>query len=263
LSVRADLFFYDPSAPLRFSVENDGIVQGVTVAEVHYDDGTGGEVEALAVGSLSSTSGGRGVVIAHGGFEGGKHLFLEQAVELSRLGFTVLVADTIFPRSGNAAAVESAVRTAVVTHRRSFDVLESVYEVGWLGFFGHSRGGTEGAILSAVEPRLQALVIGGIGSASRERRSAGREHAEMAPYFDAIFSFDTAEYLSVTSTRRLLVQHGRLDAEVTLEEARAMFVAASEPKTWREYDCGHCVDGYPAAREDRIAFFQGKKRALP
>jgi hypothetical protein len=43
---------------------------------------------------------------------------------------------------------------------------------------------------------------------------------------------------------------------VLVAEARAMFDAAAEPKIWREYECGHGVDGFPAARAVRIGFFQ-------
>jgi hypothetical protein len=254
--VRSDLFRYDRSAQLRFSVNDERAEDGATVTDVRYDDGEAGEVDAVVVRPRNLT-GKRlpGVILAHGGFDGGKHLFIEQALELSQSGFTVLLADTTFPRKGDAAAVESAVRTGVLTHRRGLDVLKSVYKVGSLAFFGHSRGGSEGAILSAVEPRLEAIVIGGMGSPSQDRRSRGHEEVEMGPYFDAVFRFDAALYLSVSGARRLLVQHGRHDAEVTLAEARAMFEAASEPKLWREYECGHGVDGHPAARTDRLAFF--------
>jgi dipeptidyl aminopeptidase/acylaminoacyl peptidase len=252
LPLRSDLFLYDRNVPLRFSVEGEH----TSVADVRYDNGEGGAVNALVVRPPDLTGNRSGVIVAHGGFEGGKHLFLEQAIELSQSGFTVLVADTAFPRDGDAAGVEAAVRSGVLTHRRGLDVLESVYDAGRLGFFGHSRGGLEGAILAAVEPRLRAVAIGGMGSPSQERRKRGHEEVEMRSYFDALFSFDAALYLRASEGRRLLVQHGRDDAEVTLAEARAMFETAGEPKIWREYDCGHGVDGHPAARTDRIAFFR-------
>lgn len=189
------------------------------------------------------------------------HLFLDQAVELNTHGFLVLVADTTFPRTGGTAAVESAVRAGVLTHRRSADVLEEVYGASSFGFFGHSKGGSDGAILSATEPRFEAIVIGGMGSASPERIREARQNLELAPYFDTIFSFDAAIYLRVPGCRHLLVQHGRSDAEVSLSEAQAMFEAASEPKKWLQYDCGHGVDRYAPARQDRIDFFTSVLRA--
>jgi dienelactone hydrolase len=254
VTVRLDLFAYDDvSASLRFAVSAREERDGLVVEELRYDDGAGGAAQALVVRPLERDAA-AGVVIAHGGFEGGKHLFLDQAVELAAEGFVALAADTVFPRSGSAAAVEAAVRASVLTHRRSLDVLEASYRVVRLGFFGHSRGGKEGAIVAAVEPRLDAVVVAGMGSAAPERRRAAATEAERE-YLDAVFSFDTAAYLAVPGRRRLLVQHGRRDDRVLLGEARAMFDAARPPKLWREYDCGHDVSSDPAARRDRIAFF--------
>ncbi len=261
--VRNDLFQYQWSSPLRFSVRGEEVRGEVTVAEVHYDDGSGGTVNACVVRPVRERAVRLpGVILAHGGFEGGKHLLLDQAAELSAQSFFVLVADTTFPRAGDTAAVESAVRASVLTHRRSTDVLAPVYGASPVGFFGHShsKGGSEGAILSAIEPRLEAIAIGGMGSASPERIQAERQNPELASYFDATFSFNAAIYLSVPGRRRLLIQHGRSDAEVSLAEARTMFEAAAEPKTWLDYECGHGVDGYAPARHDRIDFFTRELR---
>jgi hypothetical protein len=262
--VRDDLFGYRPLSRRSFCLGGEETRGESTVAEARYDDSLGGVVDALVVSPRDAGAERLpGVILAHGGFEGGKLLFLEQAVELSSHGFLVLVADTTFPRSGDAEAVESAVRAGVVTHRRSVDVLEGAYGASSVGFFGHSKGGSEGAILSAIEPRLAAIAIGGVGSASAERREAAREDAGRAAYFDAIFSFDAAIYLSVPGRRRLLVQHGRGDTEMSLTEAQAMFQAAAEPKSWLDYECGHGVDGHAPARRDRITFFDRELRRKP
>ena len=258
-TVRTDLFGYDSAAALRFAITRTQRHNDVLVAVVRYDNGTGATVDAYVATPRSRVDEPLpGVVLAHGGFEPGKHLFLDQAVELSAAGFAVLAADTTFPRSGNAAAVEAAIRSGVVIHRRSLDVLQEHYGSSRLGLFGHSKGGSEGAVLSAVEPRLNAIVIGGMGSASPERKEVAYMYtiASTRQYFEAIYSFDAGLYLSVPGQRRLLVQHGISDNAVTLAESRAMFDAASDPKAWREYDCGHGIDSHQDARSDRIAFFR-------
>ena len=257
-AVRTDLFRYDASSPLRFAIIEQEPRGEVVLARVRYDNGVGGLISALAVRPARASKMRRpaGVLLAHGGFEGGKHLFLDQALELGARGFVALVADTTFPRSGDAQVVESARRAAVLTHRRSLDVLNTVYDVSRAGFFGHSRGGFEGAILSAVEPRLDAIVLAAIGSPSRERRDAARRDARLAEYFEALFSVDTATYVAAPGKRRLFVQHGRDDTTVSVAEGWAMFQAAAEPKRWKEYECGHEVDGFPPARRDRISFFE-------
>jgi hypothetical protein len=42
-----------------------------------------------------------------------------------------------------------------------------------------------------------------------------------------------------------------------------MYEAAAPPKTWREYDCGHDVDGFGAACRDRVTFFAEAARRAP
>jgi dipeptidyl aminopeptidase/acylaminoacyl peptidase len=253
---QAELFHYARSSPLRFAVTGENACGELVVADVAYDDGSGGLVSALVVRPRKARDRPRpGIVVAHGGFEAGKHLFLTQAAELSAAGFVVLVADVAFPRSGDRTVVEAAFRGNVVSHRRALDVLENELDAVPAGFFGHSRGGLEGAILAVVEPRLNAFAIAGIGSPSHQRRETASQDAQLAKYLDAVMSFDPARYLAVRGPRRLLVQHGRSDDVVTIAEARAMYEAAAPPKTWREYDCGHDVDGFGAARRDRVAFF--------
>jgi hypothetical protein len=83
-AVRTDLFRYDASSPLRFAVIEQEPQGEAMLARVRYDNGVGGLVSALAVRPTraSKRRGAAGVLLAHGGFEAGKHLFLDQALEL-------------------------------------------------------------------------------------------------------------------------------------------------------------------------------------
>lgn len=256
LPQHSDLFVAPAAAsPVLHVHREERVSSGATISEVSYDAFDGGRIDALIGQPAMDVRGPRGVVIAHGGFEGGKHLFRDQLLTMASAGFVTLAADTTFPRSGDRAAVEGAVRGRILTHLRSLDVLESSFGVRSFGFFGHSGGASGGAILTAIEPRLKAVTLAGMGSASAERRAEAASHTSAAEYFDAIFSFDAALYVAVAAPRHLLVQHGRHDTAVTLAEARAMFDAAAPPKTWREYDCGHDVATYAAALADRMSFF--------
>jgi dienelactone hydrolase len=179
---------------LRFAVTDEKACGELVVAHVAYDDGSGGLASALVVRPREARDRPRpGVVLAHGGFEAGKHLFHTQAAELSAAGFVVLVADIAFPRTGDRTVVEAAFRRNVLSHRRALDVLEAELDAVPSGFFGHSRGGLEGAVLAVVEPRLNAFAIAGIGSPSRERREAASQDAGRAEYLDAVMSFDPRE----------------------------------------------------------------------
>lgn len=242
-------FDYDAAQPLRASVVAPERREGVEVTELRYDDGAGGLVEAYVVGGAAV-----GVVVAHGGAGPGKHIFLPEALELARRGFVCLLADTSFPTDGTTAERVEATRARVLTQRRGLDVLAAHYGATRLGFYGHSAGGMQGAVLSAVEPRLEAIVVAGAsGGAVRWALDQGVTKGEE---LDAFHHLDPEHYVAVPGRRRLLFQHGHRDSVVPLAEARRLHAAAAEPKEWRDYDCDHGVDSHPPARADRLAFLE-------
>lgn len=251
----APLFEYDRSAPLELITLRHEQREGVEISEVRYANGTGGEAAALLV-VPEGVAGGQlpGVVYAHGGSAAGKHVLLGEAVELGRRGIAVLLPDAVFPPFGEAVSDERAIVTAIIAKRRGLDVLVSVCHTTRLGYFGHSAGGTQGAILSAVEPRLDGIVIAGTGSGLTGW--AMQQGLSDRGYLDALNRFDPVNFVHVAGRRRILLQHGRHDESVTRGAAEALYRAAAEPKFWTEYDCGHGVDGHAPAREDRFAFFE-------
>lgn len=195
-----------------------------------------------------------GIAYAHGGRQPGKHLLLGQGVELALAGFTVVLADVSVPGpSDDAEAEEQAVATALAVHRRSLDALEARGATRF-GFFGHSFGGTQAALLATDEPRLEAVVIASTGSGLVEwLRDRGSKDEEYLARMDRL---DPVHFVGAARRSRLLFQHGRRDEVIPLAAGRALFDAAAEPKEWREYDCGHGVDGHLPALADRIAFFR-------
>lgn len=149
-------------------------------------------------------------------------------------------------------ADECAVRSVVLTQRRGLDVLTRL-GARRLGFYGHSAGATQGAILSGVDLRLDVVVLSatGTGIARWMRGLADFDDA----YLDALDRFDPRHFVPRPGRRRLLVQHGRFDPIIPADAARAMFDLAADPKQWKEYDCDHGVDAHALARSDRTAFF--------
>lgn len=243
-------FFDSGSAPLRTFVLARDRSDGIEVTELRYDNGAGGLAEAYVVGAAASA----GVVVAHGGAGPGRHLFLPEALELARRGFVCLLADTTFPSDGTTAERVEATRVRVLTQRRGLDVLAAEYGATRLGFYGHSAGGMQGAVLSAVEPRLEAIVIAGArgGSVRWALEQGVTDESELA----AFNRIDPEHYVAVPGRRRLLFQHGRRDTVIPLAEARRLHDAAAEPKEWRDYDCDHGVDAHLPARADRLAFLE-------
>ena len=245
-----DFFAYDASTPLRLSLVEREEREGTPVTEIRFDNGAGGDAEAFVVGE----PGRPGVVVAHGGTGPGKHIFLAEAAELARRGFVVLLADTSYPIDGSLEERLDATRIRVLTQRRGLDVLAGEYGATRLGFYGHSAGGAAGACLAAAEPRLAAIVVAAArGGHARWARDEGiTDPAEL----QAFGRIDPERFVAVPGRRELLFQYGLRDDVIPHREARLLYEAAAEPKTWSEHDCGHGVDGYPPARAERAAFLE-------
>lgn len=216
------------------------------------------DLDADAPAFVVAGDGEVGLILAHGGGEGdGRRYFLDEAKELAALGATVVVPSCGIPLVGDLAADEAAIDHAVALQRRALDLL-AARGATRLGFFGHSAGGLQGAILAATEPRLQAIVVAAIGTGLAGRASEWFE--QLSPsrdeYLGAIERWEAAHLLGRPGKRRLLVQAARFDDNVPLEAARDLYDSAAEPKEWREYDCDHgAVVVHPAAQADRLDFF--------
>jgi fermentation-respiration switch protein FrsA (DUF1100 family) len=216
------------------------------------------ELEADAPAFVLAGDSEIGLVLAHGGEGDGRRFFMDEAQELAALGATVVVPSCGIPIVGDLARDEAAIERAVAVQRRALDLLADRYATR-LGFFGHSAGGLQGAILAATEPRLQAIAIAAIGSGLVERVATWFEQLSpsRAEYLAAVDRWEAARLLARAGPRRLLVQAARLDDNVPLAAARDAFESAAEPKEWREYDCDHgAVVVHPAARADRLDFFR-------
>lgn len=249
------MFDYTADVPLNVVTHNE--VSGLTVREISYDNGDGGRCVATLITPQQPT--GTGVIIAHGGSGDGRRFFMTEALALAGSGMTVLLPVTELPNHGDIDASRRAIRRHVRAHRRSVDVLETITEGrGSLHFYGHSAGASQGALLSAVEPRIATFAITSIGSGTVTRLAA----AELPPgteatnrYLRFIEQFDPAISVAVPGRRRLLFQHGRHDRVVRRDESLKLYEAAADPKDWREYDCGHDPDGDPQAVADRAELF--------
>ena len=201
-----------------------------------------------------------GLVLAHGGEGDGRRYFLDEATELAARGATVVVPSCGIPIVGDLVRDDAAIERAVALQRRALDLLDARGATR-LGFFGHSAGGLQGAILAATEPRLRAIVIAAIGTGLAQRVSGWFEELSpsRAEYLAAVERWEAARLLGRPGRRRLLLQAARFDDNVPLDAARDAYESAAEPKEWREYDCDHgAVVVYPAARADRLDFFRGE-----
>jgi fermentation-respiration switch protein FrsA (DUF1100 family) len=240
-------------APLDLEVDRIDSPDGVEVVRLTFEDGGGGRGSALAVDAAGTGRADVGILVAHGGFEPGAHIFLDEACSLARRGVAVLLPETTFPRSHDVEAHEAAIFRAIRLQRRGLDVLAARSGATRFGFFGHSAGGAQGAILAAVESRLAAIAIAATGV---ELLSRMRDELMGAEGLERITRFDPGNWVTADGDRALLFQHGSRDAVVTKAEAHRLFELAAGRKSWAEYDCDHGVDGHEPARRDRLAFFE-------
>jgi pimeloyl-ACP methyl ester carboxylesterase len=215
------------------------------------------ELDADAPAFVVGDDGEVGLILAHGGEGDGRRYFVDEATELASLGATVVVSSCRIPFVGDLARDDAAIERALALQRRALDLL-AARGATRLGFFGHSAGGLQGAILAATEPRLQAVAIAAIGTGLAGRAS---EWFELSPsrdeYLATIETWEAAHLLGRPGKRRLLVQAARFDDNVPPEAVRDMYESAAEPKEWREYDCDHgAVVVHPAAQADRLDFFR-------
>jgi pimeloyl-ACP methyl ester carboxylesterase len=133
-----------------------------------------------------------------------------------------------------------------------------------VGYVGHSFGGTMGAILAHVEPRVKAFILIGTGaSLTREiLESPGmaglRAHvpkSALDAYAAAMGPFDAERHLAEAApTAHVFFQFGSFDEVVDASEASKSVAACRAVTETRTYPTGHFVTS-PAAARDRLAFF--------
>ena len=254
------VFDYRHDAALNVECHNETVTAGLSVRELSYDHGAGGR--ALATLIVPPRPSGTGVIVCHGGTEDGRFWFIPEATQLAlQAGMTVLLPATWLPPHGDRRASADAMRVNVLTHRRGLDLLTTWvdHRLNRLGFFGHSGGAFQGAYLSAVEPRLDALVLTSAGAGSLVRLAAttlppGEPNTE--EYLRFLEGLDPVSFVAVPGRRRLLFQHGRYDPVILRPEALRLFEAAAEPRQWREYACAHDTGAYPQAVADRMEFLR-------
>lgn len=254
----AQRFFARQPVPPSVSLLRERTDDVLRWREVRFAVGAGVEgIATLVVPTAVPVA--RGVVVAHGGTDDGRRFFLSEAAALAAQGAAVVLPATRMRGGDGIDTFASDVRTAVLTQRAALDLLvEAGSPPDALSFLGHSAGGSLGAVLSAVEPRLTRIAIFGSG-AGPWSRSAMAQHllrgGDVTEELLAVVDwFDVGRFVGVDHRALLLVQHGRTDETVPVEAGRALFEAAAEPKRWAECECGHDLDADPGAKKVRAAF---------
>jgi dienelactone hydrolase len=223
---------------------------GVAVADLTFDDGFGGPVEAYLVTPLEARSRLAGVVYAHGS-DRDRSRFLAEAKALAARGAAVLLPTVPMTFAWDAAADIEFVRRAVVVQRRAVELLIARPDVdpARLGFAGHSWGGVLAGIMAGAEPRLAAVVVASFTQRLTRYLDGGKD------YTDQVTVFDHHRWLALPGGRRVLVQAGTLDNWHPPAATDALFAATAAPKERKDYALGHDLVTAAEPAADRHAFF--------
>jgi dienelactone hydrolase len=149
----------------------------------------------------------------------------------------------------------------VAAVRRAVDALASRSEVdaGRIGFVGWSAGARTGALVAAVEPRIDAFVLmsGGAEPVAAYAREAPAElRADVERILGAV---DPLRSIGRARPGTLLLQNGRRDEVVPQRALKALAKAAAPARPdVRWYPAGHELGD--AAYRDQLAWLQRKLR---
>jgi dienelactone hydrolase len=272
---RAVDFTYDASQPL--DVQLDGAPDAwdsIEIQRLSYASPRGGRVPALLVVPHGVSGRRPAVIFQHGMGFLDKTELLPDAILVARAGGVALLVDAPDQRPEKLRMFDYAKHEhddelwehAAVDLRRAVDVLAARPDVDaqHLGFVGHSFGGTQGAILSAIEPRIHAFVLVGAGDFTRGIREGQTEaliavRRNVPPralegFLSSMAVFDSTRYLrKAPASAAVFMQFGAYDAGTSQRADDELAAASTARTTTRRYPTGHFITS-PEAVHDRIQF---------
>jgi dienelactone hydrolase len=272
------LYDYDPKQPLdskdTLLYERDG----VTVYDISYASPRGGRVTAYLVVPAGKGPF-AGLVFGHWG-AGNRTEFLPEAMLYAEAGAASLLVDYPWVRPApwrrklymvsHAEEDHKTYVQAVVDLRRGIDLLSARPGVdpGRLAYVGHSYGAQWGAILSAVDDRVNAAVLmGGVPDRAAiylenddpdiVELQASTPREEIEKYLRVNARTDAIHYVRHAAPTPLLFQFARYERYFNEAAMKKYADAASESKVVKWYDTGHDLNDVQALL-DRSEWLRGK-----
>jgi uncharacterized protein len=146
--------------------------------------------------------------------------------------------------------------------QRAVDVLlaQGNVDPARIGFSGYSYGGMVGVHFAGIERRLKAAVImagygGSVTLLTTKSRVPGLPMISCETrrtWFRDNVPIEPIRFIPGASPTALLFQIARFDTAVPLEDAQAVYDAASSPKEVVYYDTGHGLN--PQATVERFSW---------
>jgi dienelactone hydrolase len=262
-------FAYDRSLPLDVQREALPARDGLEVSRLTFASPGGGRASAWVAAPPLFEARHAALVLLHGLPGNAQGAMQLMGYDLAARGAVVVALDA--PWARRSGLPEFTVRDSVeqvqllVDLQRVVDYLLTRADVdpARIGYVGGSYGGAMGAAFVGIERRLRAANLfvpdGGLvahfttadGTAIGPLATVGAD--AQARWLAAMRPIEPIRFVG-TATIPLLIQNGRTDPLVTVEDAEALHAAAGPGKVLRWYDAGHNLGSLAAARADRLAF---------
>jgi cephalosporin-C deacetylase-like acetyl esterase len=260
------LFEYDQKLSLdvrEVGIRNSGDVR---IRDLNYASPRFGRVTAYLVEPAVKGKY-AGIVFGHWGY-GNRTEFLSEAILYAKAGAVSLLIDYPWVRpapwrrnepGSKPEAVRDNYAAAVIDLRRGIDLLQTRAEVdsSRIAYVGHSTGAQWGAILSAIDERIKAVVLmGGIPTEATIllesddpeyvdfRKNTPREQVDK--YFKTVGVMDAINYVPYAAPTPLLFQFARYERYFNEAAMLRYARAASEPKAVKWYETGHDLNDVEA-----------------
>lgn len=196
----------------------------------------------------------RSVVIGCTGHRGAKHELLGIGSELWRAGHNVLLFD-FRGRGESDSALCSLAFYEMADLRAAIAFAAQRVAGAQIGVLGYSMGAAVAILVTAEEPRVQAVVAdspfatmrGVVGDAYRRRRLPVGPILSLTDTVNRLwygYTFDAVQPIDAVralAPRPLLLIHGTADQVISVSHAHLMYAAAGAPKElWLVPDVDHC-----------------------
>ena len=254
------LFAYDANAPQNLQKKVDSTANGVEFNSVSFDSPAGGSVPGLMNRPIGRSGPRPGVVVMHPSGNAtapvkGARLAQNEMAALARRGAVVIGIDAPYFRRGGSnpptwSPLDRPEQIQLMKDlQRAVDALlaQGNVDPARIGFSGYSYGGMVGVHFAGIERRLRAAVImagygGSVTLATHRDRVQGLSTLSCAvrsAWFQDNVPIEPIRFIPGAAPTALLFQIARFDTAVPLEDAQAVYDAASSPKEVLYYDTGH------------------------
>ncbi|HEX8361520.1 MAG TPA: alpha/beta fold hydrolase [Longimicrobium sp.] len=263
------LFAYDANSPLNLQQTVESTENGVQVSKISFDSPAGGTVTGILAEPVGRTGLRPGLIL----LQPFPAAALKPLAQLfANVGAVVIVIDVPgFRRGGEPLPryipEDRAEHIQTIKDlRRAIDVLTARADVddARIGFVGNSYGGFIGAHLVGVDQRFKAAVLSTVPGGWVSLRTTPEGLKFMATlscatrnaWFQNMVPVEPIRYIGNAAPTELLFQIANLDTTVPLQDAQAVYDAASNPKEVMYYDVGHALNAQ--SFQDRLGWLHDK-----